>query len=168
MTACIDKSLVRDARRALELLKEKNLTLVTAESCTAGLIAAAMSQTEGASMTLHGSFVVYTKKNKTKALGVSARHLKAKGSVTRTVAEQLLAGALRRSPADVALAVTGVLGPERDEDGNPVGLVFLGCQINGGPPRIVRKRYPRDSAERLRRKTVRDALDLLERTVKTA
>jgi nicotinamide-nucleotide amidase len=72
MTTCIDKSLVRDACRALERLKERGLTLVTAESCTAGLIAAAMSQAEGASKTLHGSFVVYTKENKTKALGVSA------------------------------------------------------------------------------------------------
>jgi nicotinamide mononucleotide (NMN) deamidase PncC len=78
MTACIDKSLVRDACRALELLKEKKLTLVTAESRTAGLIAAAMSQAEGASTTLHGSFVVYTKENKTKALGVSARYLTGK------------------------------------------------------------------------------------------
>jgi PncC family amidohydrolase len=168
MTACIDKSLVRHACRSLDLLKARELTVVTAESCTAGLIAAAMSQAEGASKTLHGSFVVYTKENKTKSLGVSARHLKAQGSVTRTVAEQLLAGALRHSPADVALAVTGVLGPERDEDGNPVGLVFIGCQIKGDTPRIVRKRYRRESAEQLRRKTVIDALGLLRRTIKTA
>ena len=166
MTACIDKNLVREACRALELLKKKNLTLVTAESCTAGLIAAAMSQAEGASKTLHGSFVVYTKENKTKALGVSARLLQSEGSVTRKVAEQLLTGALRHSPADVALAVTGVLGPEPDEDGNPVGLLFIGCQIKGDTPRIVRKHYRRDSAERLRRRTVRDALEHLKRNTK--
>jgi nicotinamide mononucleotide (NMN) deamidase PncC len=68
----------------------------------------------------------------------------------------------------VALAVTGVLGPEPDEDGNPVGLVFMGCQIKGDTPRVVRKRYRKDSAERLRRKTVKDALELLKRNVRTA
>jgi PncC family amidohydrolase len=165
---CIDKTLVREACSALEVLEKKGLTLVTAESCTAGLIAAAMSQAEGASKTLHGSFVVYTKENKTKALGVSARYLKAEGSVTRKVAEHLLAGALRHSPADVALAVTGVLGPEPDEDDNPVGLVFIGCQIKGQAPKIARKRYRRDTAEKLRRRTVLDALELLKRTVRAA
>jgi nicotinamide-nucleotide amidase len=168
VTACIDKTLVREASRILKVLEENSLTLVTAESCTAGLIAAAISQTDGASRTLHGSFVVYTKANKTKALGVSARYLRDKGSVTRKVAERLLAGALRHSPADVALAVTGVLGPEPDEDGNPVGLVFIGCQIKGQAPKIVRKRYRRDVAERLRRKTVLDALKFVKRTVRAA
>lgn len=64
MTACIDKALVQGACRALEKLEKKNLTLITAESCTAGLIAAAMSHAEGASKYLHGSFVVYTKEHK--------------------------------------------------------------------------------------------------------
>jgi PncC family amidohydrolase len=144
-------------RNERRLLEAKGFTLFTAESCTAGLIAAAMSQAEGASKTLNGSFVVYTKGNKTKALGVSARYLKFEGSVTRKVVEQHLAGALRHSPADVAL-VTGVLEPEPDEDGNPVGLVFIGCQIKGDAPHIVRKRYRKDSAERLRRRAVSEAL----------
>lgn len=168
MPGCIDKSLVREACDALKSAANKELTVVTAESCTAGLIAAAMSQAEGASKTLHGSFVVYTKQNKTKALGVSARYLKSNGSVTRKVAEQLLAGALRRSPADVALAVTGVLGPEPDEDGNPVGLIYIGCQVRGDAARIVRRRFRKAPAELLRRRTVRDALQMLKSCVRKA
>jgi PncC family amidohydrolase len=158
--------LVRAAALCLKALQQKGMTVITAESCTAGLIAAAMAQVEGTSQTLHGSFVVYTKENKSKALGVSAPQLKAKGSVTRLVTIQLLAGALRHSPATVALAVTGVLGPEPDEDGNPVGLVFMGCQVKGQAPEIVRKHYRRDTADALRRKTIMDALDLVRRTVK--
>ncbi len=141
---------------------QKGLTIVTAESCTAGLIAASLSTAEGAGKTLHGSFVTYTKAHKTRALGIPAKLLAREGSVTRRVAADMLRGALRHSPADIAVAVTGVLGPEPDEDGNPVGLVFIGCQRRGARPKILKKRYGKRDADQLRRKTVCDALALLE------
>ena len=161
---CIDASLVTAADRVLQEVGQRKLSVVTAESCTAGLIAVAMSQANGASDTLHGGFVAYTKANKSKALGISKALLDRKGSVTREVAELMLAGALKRSPADIALAVTGVLGPEPDEDGNPVGLVFIGCQRRGGQAVVVRKRYHSGA---LWLRTVKDALGLLQRIVRT-
>jgi nicotinamide-nucleotide amidase len=161
MSACIDRELAECASKAVARLAEKKLTIVTAESCTAGLISAALSQGEGAAKVLHGSFVTYTKDNKTMALGVSRELLEQKSSVNAEVAKQLACGALERSPADIALSVTGVLGPEPDEDGNPVGLVYLACCRRGGAPNVVHKDYGDRPHDELRRAVVRDALDLL-------
>ncbi len=160
---CIDPALVARAQRTLRSLARQGLTAVTAESCTAGLIAAALSQAHGAAAQLHGSFVTYTKANKTMALGVSASLLKREGAVNAKVVEALARGALARSPADIALAVSGVLGPEEDEDGNPVGLIYYACCRRGGTCRIERRKYPRWEAERLRRAVVLHALALLQR-----
>lgn len=160
--ACIDRELVAQANTVMRRLKAANLSVVTAESCTAGLISAVLAQAEGAGDMLHGSFVVYTKANKAMALGVDAALLEREGSVNAHVVRQLACGALERSPADLALAVSGVLGPEPDEDGNPVGLVFLACCRRGREPETVRKDYGGASPEVLRRATVLDALALIE------
>lgn len=160
---CIDLALVNRAERTLRSLARHGLTAVTAESCTAGLIAAALSQAPGAAQQLHGSFVTYTKANKTMALGVPAALLRRLGAVNAEVAERLARGALARSPADIALAVTGVLGPEEDEDGNPVGLVYFACCRRGRPCLVQRRKYPAWPAERLRRAAVLHALSLLQR-----
>ncbi|HEX3666805.1 MAG TPA: CinA family protein [Rhizomicrobium sp.] len=159
MTApCIDEALVKYASAVTGQLKARGLTVVTVESCTAGLISAAMSQAEGAATVLHGSFVAYTKADKSKALGVSEALLTQKGSVNAEVAERMALGALERSPADVALAVTGVLGPEKDEDGNPVGLVFISCCHRGRRAKTEKRQYGKLPHDQLRHYVVRDAL----------
>jgi len=114
--------LSRLAERALEVAAQRNASIVTAESCTAGKLAALLSEAPGAAERLHGSFVTYTKANKTKSLGVSAALLQRRGAVCREVAVAMAEGALVRSPATVAVSITGVAGPDPDEDGNPVGL----------------------------------------------
>jgi nicotinamide-nucleotide amidase len=90
-------NLAQLARRVLELAQQRNATLITAESCTAGKLSALLSEAEGAGECLHGSFVTYTKDNKTKSLGVSAELLKAKGAVCREVALAMAEGAFRPS-----------------------------------------------------------------------
>lgn len=99
---CIGQSLIDHAARVLRLLKSRGLTIVTAESCTAGLISVALSQADGASDVLQGSFATYTKANKVKALGVDEALLVREGSVNAEVGRQLACGALERSPADLA------------------------------------------------------------------
>jgi PncC family amidohydrolase len=111
----------------------QDLTLVTAESCTAGLLAAALSEAPGASRNLLGGFVTYTKQQKTDVLRVPALLLSRRTAVCPEVARAMAQGALRNCPAHVALAVTGVAGPEPDEDGNPVGLVCLAAVRRGLP-----------------------------------
>jgi nicotinamide-nucleotide amidase len=161
---CIDSEIIEAARRAADAIKKAGLAVVTAESCTAGLVSAALSHADGASELLHGSFVTYTKDNKSKALGVDRKLLSEKSAVCAETAEQMACGALDRSPATLALAVTGVLGPEPDEDGNPVGLVFMAVCRKDGQPETVRKIYEKDDADVLRRRVTLDALDLLRTT----
>lgn len=139
--SCIDRGLVARADAVVRALAEHKRTVVTAESCTAGLIAAALSHGEGASDVLHGGFVTYSKAQKTSALGLSTELLKDAGSVNAKVAIAMAEGALARSPADLALAVTGVLGLEPDEDGNPVGLVYFCCTRRGEVPRVRESRF---------------------------
>jgi nicotinamide-nucleotide amidase len=129
------------AERALAAAGRRNLTIVTAESCTAGKLSALLSEAPGAGEHLHGSFVTYTKANKVEALGVDAGLLKAKGAVCREVAVAMAEGALHRSPADVAVAITGVAGPDPDEDGNPVGLVCIAVARDGFGPLPVERKY---------------------------
>jgi nicotinamide-nucleotide amidase len=157
---CIDQGLVHRAADIVQTLRRAHLTAVTAESCTAGLICSVLSQADGAGEVLHGGFVTYSKANKTMALGVDRSLLKRDGSVAPDVVRQMVQGALLRSPADVALAVSGVLGPSPDEDGNPVGLVYFGIGRRDGAITISRKNYGDQPHDTLRRSVVMDGLDL--------
>jgi nicotinamide-nucleotide amidase len=152
----------------MQLLMKRRVSVVTAESCTAGSIAAVLSEAEGASTCLHGGFVTYTKAQKSAALGLPAELLASRGSVNEEVVCRMVQGALARSPAAIGLAVTGVLGPDDDEDGNPVGLVFFACCRRGQSPKVVEKRFPPAGADRLRETAVIVALDLIEEVAATA
>jgi nicotinamide-nucleotide amidase len=129
------------SERIMGLARERRMTLATVESCTAGLLAHMLSQAEGASDTLHGGFVVYTKENKTAAVGVPRSLLAAHTAVSAEVAQALAMGGLARCPADAVVAITGVAGPEPDEDGNPVGLVYVAAAARGGRTRTVRHEF---------------------------
>jgi nicotinamide-nucleotide amidase len=159
IVALIDRpTLVDLAERALATARRRNLTIVTAESCTAGKLSALLSEAPGAAEHLHGSFVTYTKANKVKALGVDAGLLKAKGAVCREVALALAEGALHRSPADVAVAITGVAGPDPDEDGNPVGLVCIAVARHGREPLHVERKYGDLGREEVQERAMAEAL----------
>jgi nicotinamide-nucleotide amidase len=121
------------------LLRRRRLSLVTAESCTAGLAAHLMAQTEQATSFLVGGFVVYTKAAKAKVLGVPRSLMDQPiGAVSAEVANAMAIGALARSGADVCVAITGVAGPEPDEDGNGVGLFYVSCGESGRAPNYLR------------------------------
>lgn len=160
-TACIDPRLVQRAPSVVSRMCKKNVTIVTAESCTAGLIASVLSQAEGAGDMLHGAFVVYSKAQKSAALGLSLQLLEREGSVNEAVARAMAESALARSRAHLALSVTGVLGPKPDEDGNPVGLIFLCCKARGKSARIAKFEFGRQPHDVLRHRCVCAALDLL-------
>jgi nicotinamide-nucleotide amidase len=96
--------------------------------------------------------------NKVKALGIDAGLLKAKGAVCREVALAMVEGALHRSPADVAVAVTGVAGPDPDEDGNPVGLVCIAVARDGREPLHIGRKYGDLGREKVQEHAMADAL----------
>jgi nicotinamide-nucleotide amidase len=104
----VTSDLASAAVRVLEVAKKRNLTIVTAESCTAGMHSSILSEAPGAAEHLHGGFVTYTKENKTKSLGVSEHLVIGKDAVCAEVAIAMAEGALKRSPADLA----GRSGPD--------------------------------------------------------
>jgi nicotinamide-nucleotide amidase len=159
---CISDDLIEAANQTFDVLKRQGLRVVTAESCTAGLVAACLSQSEGASDYLEGSFVTYTKEQKSHALGVPEGLLAERGAVNADVALRMATGALERSRADIALSITGVLGPSLDEDGNPVGLVYLCCARKESAPLIERHAYGDRPHDDLRNRVVCDALRFLK------
>ncbi len=114
-----------------ELLLTKELKLVTAESCTGGLIAAACTDLAGSSAWFERGFVTYSNDAKTELLGVEERLLKRAGAVCEGVVRAMVLGALAHSHAQVAVAVTGVAGPAGGSPAKPVGTVWFGFAVPG-------------------------------------
>jgi len=164
---CVDEELIRQAEEAVNVLRNAKLTVVTAESCTGGLVAAALSHVPGVGECLQGGFVVYTKALKSAALGVSPCVLQEQGSVNSTVASQLATGALARSPASVAIAVTGVLGPGPDEDGNPPGQIYFAVACRDRTPRVTSECVKQNNPDAVRHAVVMRALELLRDSVES-
>jgi len=146
------------ANALIERAKQADLGIVTAESCTAGLMCQVLADVEGASQFFHGGFVTYTKPHKSCALGVPEVLLREKGAVCAEVARAMAEGALARSKAGISSAITGVAGPEPDEDGNPVGRVCIAVVRRGFPTRDLERHYPKAGREAIRERAVADAL----------
>jgi nicotinamide-nucleotide amidase len=113
------------AERVLQLLRERGETLTTAESCTGGLVASMLTRTPGASDGFHGGFVTYENGIKHALLGVSEDSLAQEGAVSESVVSQMAMGAMDKTGADYAIAVSGIAGPDGGSDDKPVGTVWL-------------------------------------------
>ena len=140
-------------QRCCELLKARGMTFAAAESCTGGLIAKRITDVPGASLVFMGGVVSYTDTVKHRVLGVPAEMLEEYGAVSAPVARAMAEGARRATTADLAVSVTGVAGPERDERGNAVGTVFIGFST---PEETVAERF--DFGEKSRAE-IREALE---------
>lgn len=113
------------AQQAVKQLKARHKTLVTAESCTGGWIAKRITDIAGASEVFECGIVCYSNRIKTELLGVRKETLAEFGAVSEQTAREMALGALDVSKADVAVAVTGIAGPDSDNTGKPVGLVYI-------------------------------------------
>jgi nicotinamide-nucleotide amidase len=113
------------AARVIDLLRERGQTLATAESCTGGLIASLLTRIPGSSDAFHAGFVTYSNDAKQTMLGVSAASLEAEGAVSEPVVREMAQGAMERSGADYAIAVSGIAGPGGGTPDKPVGTVWL-------------------------------------------
>lgn len=109
----------------VSLLNQNGLTLTAAESCTGGLIAKRLTDVSGASAVFYGSLVTYSNRLKEKWLGVQAKTLQTYGAVSAQTAREMALGARKAADADLAVAVTGIAGPNSDDTNKPVGLVFI-------------------------------------------
>jgi len=146
-----------------ERLRARHLTVATAESCTAGLVAAMLTEAPGASAWFLGGWVVYANRMKTVALGVPAALIAREGAVSEAVARRMAAEALRRTLGDYALALTGVAGPGGGSPGKPVGTVWIGLgKKTAGRSRVTAERFllPGDRAM-VRERAAKAALNML-------
>jgi nicotinamide-nucleotide amidase len=151
------------ARRIGERLKERDLKLVTAESCTGGWISQAVTSVSGSSAWFDRGFVTYSNEAKKELLGVRGSTLSRHGAVSRETAREMAAGALARSRAHVSIAVTGVAGPAGGTRAKPVGTVCFAWSRKRGAIESVTRHF-RGGRERVRRQSVAFALKgLLER-----
>jgi len=152
---------IRDlAERVLAQCRAKKLMLATAESCTGGLIAAALTNIAGSSDVVERGFVTYSNRAKTELLRVPAALIARVGAVSAEVAEAMVAGTLAHAPVELAVAVTGIAGPGGGTAEKAVGLVHLGIGRRGGALRSEHHIFPGDRAA-IRRAAVVRALQLL-------
>jgi len=150
------------ARHLLDLCRARGLKAATAESCTGGLVAAALTDIAGSSDVFDRGFVTYSNEAKVAMLGVPAAILRDHGAVSRETAQAMAQGALRASQADLAVAVTGVAGPGGGTADKPVGLVHFAAASRNGALVHKEMRYGDIGRAEVRRKSVEEALAMLE------
>ncbi len=115
------------AETLIASLKEQNKSIVTIESCTGGLVAAALTEVSGSSEVVYGGFITYANKAKTNMIGVPVASLEQYGAVSEQVARAMAEGGLSASGTDIAISITGVAGPTGGTQEKPVGLVHFAC-----------------------------------------
>lgn len=142
------------------LLAQKNMRLVTAESCTGGMIAAAMTDRSGSSAIFDRGFITYSNQSKSDLLGVNVQTLEIFGAVSESTAKEMAEGALRNSQAEIAVSVTGIAGPTGGTDEKPVGLVYIGIAIKDKSAHVTKNLFEGDRTT-IRQATVEKALELL-------
>ena len=149
-----------------DLLQKKRWLMATAESCTGGMISAACTDLAGSSAWFERGFVTYSNEAKTELLGVDAALIKQHGAVSEEVARAMACGAVARSHAQVAVAVTGVAGPTGGSAAKPVGTVWFGFQV-GGQLTSEMRRFDGDRAA-VRSATVQHAVQRLLELLRAA
>jgi len=155
-----DADLARLAARVGDQLRVMNQRITTAESCTGGWVAKALTDVPGSSQWFETGVVAYGNAAKTTLLGVLPAELAAHGAVSEAVVKAMALGALERTGADVAVAVSGVAGPDGGTPGKPVGTVWLGWAWRRGKAvhTQVRRKLFKGDREAVRRKSVAAAL----------
>ncbi|MCX7321755.1 MAG: CinA family protein [Hyphomicrobiales bacterium] len=149
------------SRALLDLCRSRKLTVATAESCTGGLVAGALTEIPGSSDVIDRGFVTYSNDAKRKMLGVKATTLESFGAVSKETAIQMAVGALEEADVDLAVSITGIAGPGGATPGKPVGLVHFAVAARDG--RIVNRecRFGAIGRSAVRQRSVLEALRML-------
>ncbi len=149
------------AEAVLAACRMRNWHVATAESCTGGLVAAALTAIAGSSDVVERSLVAYSNEAKIELLGVPAETIAAHGAVSAQTAAAMARGAVARAPIDLAVSITGVAGPGGGTPQKPVGLVYLGVARKDGAARVECRIFPGDRTA-IRQAAVVLALELLQ------
>jgi nicotinamide-nucleotide amidase len=156
-----DPEITAAATALLDLCKAKKLMVATAESCTGGLVAGALTDIAGSSAVVDRGFVTYTNAAKHQMLGVPTATLDKFGAVSRDTAEAMVRGALGHAAADLAVSITGIAGPDGGSLDKPVGLVHFAAASRGGRLIHCERRFGDIGRAEVRRRSVREALAML-------
>lgn len=151
---------VDPARQIIELLTETKKTIVTAESCTGGMIAAALTDIPGASAALYGGYITYANTAKSRMIHVQARLIRDYGAVSNQVARAMADGARNTARADYAVAVTGIAGPDGGSDKKPIGLVYVAVSSELATV-VIEYKFGDLGREEIRKASVKAALDVV-------
>lgn len=147
----------------VKLLLKHNLTLVTAESCTGGLLSGRIVNVPGASDVFMEGFITYSNNAKIKYIDVNPDTLKVYGAVSKQTAKEMAIGAAKRSGCDISIAVTGIAGPGGGTIEKPIGLVYLCCY--GAGQTFISERHFKGSRDKIREQSLVAALDLIRRSI---
>ncbi len=156
-----NSSLQNQAKKILQTLESKNQKLATAESCTGGLLSALFTEISGSSKTFDRGFVTYSNQAKIEMLGVKKETLEKFGAVSEEAAHEMAIGAIKNSQADIAIAITGIAGPEGGSLEKPVGLVYI--VVNDSVRKFI---FSGDRGE-VRKSSLIAALQMLEISTRT-
>jgi nicotinamide-nucleotide amidase len=154
------KTPANPAQQIITLLSEAGKTLVTAESCTGGLVAAALTDIPGASAAFFGGYITYANTAKSRMIHVQARLIRDYGAVSNQVARAMADGARNTARADFAVAVTGIAGPDGGSEKKPVGLVYVAVSSELATL-VIEHRFGSLSRDAIRQRSVNAALDLV-------
>ena len=157
----LGRGLEQRAEDIVRLYSERGLKIVTAESCTGGLVAGSLTGVAGSSAVVERGFVTYSNEAKIELLAVPAELIASVGAVSAETAAAMAYGALAHSRGDIAVSVTGIAGPGGGSPGKPVGLVHFACARRDQRPKLVEKRFGDLGRAIVRQKSVEVALDLL-------
>jgi nicotinamide-nucleotide amidase len=154
--------ILQSASRVIKALRTKSRKVTTAESCTGGLVAAAITSIAGSSDVFEFGFITYGDMAKADMIGVDPALIKRHGAVSVEVAQAMAEGALATAAADLALSITGIAGPGGGSPAKPVGLVFVGCAVRGAATLVQRYEFGDIGRDEVRLASVRASLKLLE------
>jgi nicotinamide-nucleotide amidase len=160
------KPLRDKAKRVLALARARGLHIATAESCTGGLVAGALTDIAGSSDVVDSGFVTYSDAAKHRLLGVPEVTLRRHGAVSAETAAAMALGALKNSQADLTVAITGIAGPGGGSPEKPVGLVYFAAASRDGGRLARSRRFGAIGRSRVRSASVAQALSLLEKLAK--
>jgi nicotinamide-nucleotide amidase len=160
-----DEIFFDQAKALLAACRAKGLLVATAESCTGGLVAGALTAIPGSSEVVDRGFVTYSNEAKAQMLGVKPSLIERDGAVSESVALAMAEGAVRHSRAGVAISTTGVAGPGGGSAAKPVGLVHFAAWSRQGPRLHLERRFGDLSRAEIRKKSVEQALELLMKLV---
>ncbi len=156
-----DEKVIAAAKAVLAVCQKKKLTIATAESCTGGLVSAAISEIPGSSAVLDRAFITYSNEAKQQMLGVTPSTIDVYGAVSRQCAEEMAKGALAHAQVDLAVSITGIAGPTGAVAGKPIGLVFFCAASRSGRVITHDRKFGAIGRDEVRRASLLQALATL-------